>query len=173
MAGHTATDATRLGRRLALACIDALRTGGTGCAAADPARLAFPPRGKPRYAGGPDFSIAHSAPLVACAAVSQGAVGLDVECDDTVERLTLAAICDAGERTLARTLGKRALWMAKEAALKAGGGTIEQIGAVHVHAGGAEFRAVRYHAQPVLLGNRWPACLMTSERGVPFEVRRL
>lgn len=173
MGGHTASDETQLGRRLARACIAALQAEEAGGEAADPARFAFPPRGKPRYAGGPDFSIAHSAPIVACAAVTRGDVGLDVECDEAIERLTLGAICDAGELELVRTLGVRAVWMAKEAALKAGGGTIEQIASVRVCAGGAQFRAVQYHAQPILLGNRWPACVMTSEPAVPFEVRSL
>ncbi|MBV6417081.1 MAG: hypothetical protein CMLOHMNK_01717 [Steroidobacteraceae bacterium] len=171
--GHTASDETRIGRRLAHACIDALRSVEPVFAAADPARIENAPRGKPRCPGGPDFSIAHSAPLIACAAVTRGDVGLDVECDDAVERLTFATICDADELVLARAIGARRFWMAKEAALKAGGGTIEEIGSVRVHAGGASFRGVRYHARDVDIDGRWAACLMTSEPDVPFEVCRL
>lgn len=169
--GHAACDESQVGRQLALACIEALRGSGHSAAPADPAHLEFPPRGKPRYPGGPQFSVSHSAPLVACAAVTHGEVGLDVECDETVERLTLATICDAAERELARTIGTRRVWMAKEAALKAGGGTIEQIGAVRVFPGGASFRDVRYHECRIELAGRWPVCLMTSEPGVRFEVR--
>lgn len=173
LTGHAAPDETQAGRLLALACIDALQAAGEGASPADPARLEFPPRGKPRYPGGPRFSISHSAPLVACAAVSHGEIGLDVECDASVQRLTLATICDEAERELAREIGTHRLWLAKEAALKAGGGTIEHIGAVRVFAGGASFRGVRYHESRLELEGRWPACLMTSEPDVPFEVRRL
>ncbi len=171
MPAHAARDESQAGRALALACIDALRVPGGRARPADPARLEFPPRGKPRYPGGPRFSVSHSAPLVACAAVSLGEVGLDVECEAAVERLTLATICDDAERELAREIGTRRVWMAKEAALKAGGGTIEQIAAVRVFAGGATFREVRYHECRIELEGRWPVCVMTSEPGVPFDVR--
>lgn len=172
-AGHTAAGQSQAGRRLARECIDALRAAGAGSAGSGPVQLEFPPRGKPRCPGGPDFSISHSGPLVACAAVSHGAVGLDLECDPAVERLTLATICDDAERDLARRIGTHRLWLAKEAALKAGGGTIEHIAAVRVFEGGAVFGGVRYHGQHVALGSRWPACIMTSLAGVPFEVRSL
>jgi phosphopantetheinyl transferase len=173
MAGHSADDESQAGRRLALACIDALCAGDPGAQPADPAQLARVPRGKPRYPGGPQFSISHSAPLVACAAVSRGEVGLDVECDAAAHRLTLATICDEAELGLARQSGVLRVWLAKEAALKAGGGTIEHIGAVRVSPGGATFRGVHYHEHRLELEGRWPACVMTSEPGVAFEVRRL
>lgn len=173
LTGHTAHEASRAGRRLALACIDALRVAGEGAVPADPERLEFPPRGKPCYPGGPQFSISHSMALVACAAVSHGDVGLDVECDDAVLRLTLATISDDAERALAREIGVRRVWMAKEAALKAGSGTIEHIGAVRLFAGGATFRGRRYHECRLTLADDCPAAVMTSEPGVPFEVYRL
>jgi phosphopantetheinyl transferase len=173
LTGHTVSEASRIGRRLALACIDALRVAGESAGPADPGRLQFPPRGKPHYPGGPQFSISHSLPLVACAAVSHGDVGLDVECDDAVLRLSLATISDDAERTLAREIGVRHVWMAKEAALKAGGGTIEHIGAVRVFAGGATFRGRCYHECRLALADDRPAAVMTSEPGVPFEVHRL
>lgn len=172
-AGHTADEQSQAGRRLALACIEVLRAAPAGAAPVDPASFEFPPRGKPRCVGGPDFSISHSAPLVACAAVSHGEVGLDVECDASVGRLTLATICDEAERAIAREKGVLHVWLAKEAALKAGGGTIEHIGAVRVVAGGASFRGAHYHEQRLELAGRWPACVMTSEPGVAFEVRCL
>ena len=173
LAGHTAHEESQAGRRLALACVEALRDTQAGAAAVDPGLFEFPPRGKPRLAGGPDFSISHSAPLVACAAVSRGEVGLDVECDASIGRLTLATICDEAERDMVRAMGALHVWIAKEAALKAGGGTIEHIGAVRVFAGGASFRGAHFHAQRLELAGRWPACVMTSEPGVPFEVRCL
>ncbi len=173
LAGHSANDESQAGRRLALACIDALRDARQDAAAADPGLLECAARGKPRYPGGPDFSISHSAPLVACAAVSHGEVGLDVECDAAAARLTLATICDDAERALARECGVLRVWLAKEAALKAGGGTIERIGAVRVFAGGATFGGVRYFEQRLELEGRWPAALMTSESCMPFEVQRL
>jgi len=162
-------DLSRAGIELALACIDALDSGAP---AARVESLVFPPRGKPWMPGAPQFSVSHSAPVVACAAVSQGDVGLDVECDTTADRLTLATVCDDDELELARRIGVRELWVAKEAALKAAGGTIEQIAGVRVDAGGASFRGVRYHAHRIALDAPCPACVMTSEPHVQFEVRR-
>lgn len=162
-------DPSRAGIALALACIDAL---GNGAHAARADAIVFPPRGKPWMPGAPQFSVSHSVPIVACAAVSHGEVGLDVECDATADRLTLAAICDDSELALARQIGVRSLWVAKEAALKAGGGTIEQIAGVRVYPGGASFRGARYHEHRVALATECPACIMTSEPDVQFEVRR-
>jgi len=162
-------DPSRAGIALALACIDAL---GEGAPAARADALVFPSRGKPWLRGAPQFSVSHSGPLVACAAVARGDVGLDVECDPTADRLTLATICDERELALARQIGVRSLWVAKEAALKAGGGTIEQIAGVRVYPGGASFRGARYHEQRVALDGGCPACVMTSEPDVQFEVRR-
>lgn len=87
--------------------------------------------------------------------------------------VSLATISDDAERTLAREIGVRHVWMAKEAALKAGGGTIEHIGAVRVFAGGATFRGRCYHECRLALADDRPAAVMTSEPGVPFEVHRL
>lgn len=162
-------DLSRAGLALALACIDAL---GAGTSAARADAMIFPPRGKPRMPGAPQFSVSHSAPIVACAAVSQGDVGLDVECDPAADRLTLAMICDDTELALARRIGVRGLWIAKEAALKAGGGTIEQIAGVRVYPGGASFRGAHYHEHRIELDGQCPACIMTSEPDVQFEVRR-
>jgi len=161
-------DPSRAGIALALACIDAL---GEGAPAARADALVFPPRGKPWMPGAPQFSVSHSGPLVACAAVARGDVGLDVECDAAADRLTLATICDEGELALARRIGVRKLWVAKEAALKAGGGTIEQIGGVRVYSGGASFRGAHYHEHRLALADDCPACIMTSEPDVHFEVR--
>ena len=77
-------DPSRAGITLALACIDAL---GDGAQAARADALVFPPRGKPWMPGAPQFSVSHSVPIVACAAVSHGEVGLDVECDAAADRL--------------------------------------------------------------------------------------
>lgn len=166
MHAGAARDESRLGGALARACIAALAPGFAAAA------IQRPPRGKPFVRGAPCFSIAHSAPLVACAAVARGEVGLDFECDAAVGRLTLATICDAAERELAAQLGVPAVWIAKEAALKAGGGTVEQLARVRVDARGARFRGRRYHAHCIELDGRWPACIMTSAREVRFDVHR-
>lgn len=178
MCVDAARDESRRGEQLARACIAALTCGPRDARdpchpLAAPAAILRPPRGKPFVAGAPCFSVSHSAPLVACAAVAQGEVGLDVECDAAIDRLTLATICDPAELELARELGVGAVWVAKEAALKAGGGTVEQLASVRVDARGARFRGNCYHAHRLEIDGRWPACIMTSAAGVRFDVRRV
>jgi phosphopantetheinyl transferase len=117
--------------------------------------LHFPQHGKPHLAGpadGPDFSISHSGPWVACAAVAHGLVGLDLELG------TEAAQAD---------------WAAREAALKACGAGIVAARAVELHAQGAICCGVSLHARTLALFPGAAACVMTSRvlRGV--EARAL
>lgn len=119
-----------------------------------PGELVFPEGGKPRLARapaaarpGPDFSIAHSGPWVACAAVAHGLVGLDVE-HGTEARLEA--------------------WVAREAALKACGAGLAEARDVELSEGGARCRGVALEALPLALFPGAAACLMTS-----LPVRRL
>ncbi|HVH84186.1 MAG TPA: hypothetical protein VM713_07720 [Steroidobacteraceae bacterium] len=113
-----------------------------------PGELAFPEGGKPRLARaagdsgeGPDFSISHSGPWVACAAVARGRVGFDVE------------------------LGSEARlesWAAREAALKACGASLTEARDVELIEGGARCRDMRLHALRLELFPGAAACVMTS-----------
>jgi hypothetical protein len=168
--GHSAEVGreSRIGRALALAAVSGLRDR-----APDAAAFVWPYRGKPRVAGGPQFSIAHSAPLVACVAVDRGAVGFDVECDARADSLAFAHVFDDAERDLAALQGARRVWMAKEAALKAHGGTIEHIGSVRVDATGAAWGARRYFRHDITIAGRWAACVMTDVRELDIEQRAI
>ena len=134
---------------LAAAC----RVLGCGFDAAD---LEYPGRGKPRLRGGPEFSIAHGAGLVACAAAGGGCLGLDVEADGAVGAAPLRLVLDAEERaTLAA--GARAAtdaWVMKEAVLKAAGLGIGHARDVQLRQeqgwlAGARYELTRVHLSPL------------------------
>jgi 4'-phosphopantetheinyl transferase len=111
--------ATLLG--LALLCDCASAAGIRAPAAGD---LLFPPGGKPRWPGGPGFSIAHAAGRAACALAPPGSeVGLDLEAEHDVSPQDLRLVADARElaQYAAAGLGAAALWTAKEAVSKAAG----------------------------------------------------
>ena len=101
-------------------------------------------------AGDADFSIAHSAPFVGCAALARGRVGLDIE-------------MGAGAR-LARLV-------AREAALKAAGLTLAAFPEVELEEGGARCRGVRWHARELAEFPGARACLMTSSPLAHVEAR--
>jgi len=125
---------------------------------ADCARAAgrLPPRrgeleaevgGKPRWKGGPDFSISHAGGRVACAlATGAGCVGLDIEPCDMVSSEDLRLVASAAElgRFRAEGLGPADLWTAKEAVIKAAGATIAAIDRVAATPASARFDGVDY-----------------------------
>lgn len=106
----------------------ALRARGL---ALDAARLRYPGRGRPTLPGGPEFSIAHAAGLVACA-VADSPIGLDLEALDAVRPEQLRLVLSADERAAvaAGTLDATDAWVMKEAVLKAAGRGIDAAGAV-------------------------------------------
>jgi 4'-phosphopantetheinyl transferase len=99
--------------------------------ALDAARLRYPERGRPTLPGGPEFSIAHAAGLVACA-VADAPIGLDLEALAAVRPEHLRLVLSAGERAavVAGTLDATDAWVMKEAVLKAAGQGIDAAGAV-------------------------------------------
>jgi hypothetical protein len=99
-----------------------------------------------------DFSIAHSAPLVGCAALARGRVGLDIE---------------VGAGTHLEHL------VAREAALKAAGLTLAAFPEVALEPGGARCRGVRWHARALADFPGACACLMTSHPVAHVETRAL
>lgn len=146
----------------------ARRTLGWNASAA----IHHPSRAKPWFPDGPDFSVSHSGTTLGCAAVTEGAVGFDVEADARARTLTLHTILAPEEREWAERLGAAPAFALKEAVLKAGGGTIEHLAEVRLTADGGEFRGVHYYAQrlPPL---RCAAALVASEPDIDWEWRAL
>jgi hypothetical protein len=132
--------------------------GEKPCLAAEPP-LAAAVGGTPREvrrasrAAGPDFSIAHAGPWVACAAVGRGRVGLDVELG------TEARIAD---------------WVVREAALKATGEGLRALRDVReLEWRGADlcWRGERWHLRRLDLFPGASACVLTSSAPPTVEVR--
>ena len=120
--------------------------------------LRFPEDAKPRIAGGPYFSISHTARRVACAASRECDIGLDHE-------------DYAGVEALARL--KR--WTAIEATLKAAGAGLRRADAVEVDAelscsrlDGAEYSLIALDFGPGIV-----ACLAAGSRPDAIEIQRL
>jgi hypothetical protein len=97
-----------------------------------------------------DFSIAHSAPFVGCAALASGRVGLDIEVGGGMRLEHLVA---------------------REAALKAAGLPLAAFPEVELEAGGARCRGVRWHARELAHFPGACACLMTSRPVAHIEAR--
>jgi len=100
---------------------------------------------------GPDFSIAHAGPWVACAAFSGGRVGLDVEMG------TDARIAD---------------WVVREAALKATGAGLRaarEVRALEWGARAAWWRGERWHLERLDLFPGASACVLTSSAPATVE----
>ena len=102
---------------------------------------------------GLDFSIAHSGPWVACAALARGRVGLDVEMG------TDARIAD---------------WVVREAALKASGEGLRAAQAVRAldwSQAHACWRGERWHLRRLDLFPGASACVLTSIAPLTIEAR--
>jgi phosphopantetheinyl transferase len=110
--------------------------------------LRVPADGKPTFLDGPSFSIAHSSTRVAVAVGESCELGLDVEEEG------------AGGRT-ARELER---WTATEAALKAMGGGLRELHAVHLDddLAGARLQGTRLHLHSVNLVERCVARLASA-----------
>jgi len=120
--------------------------------------LRFPEGAKPSVAGGPYFSISHTARRVACAASRECDVGLDHE-------------EFSGDEAPARLRH----WTAIEATLKAAGAGLRRTGAVEVN---RELRFSRlddteYTLVPLDLGPGVVACLAVSSHPDAIEIQRL
>ena len=98
---------------------------------------------KPRLAA-TDFSISHTGPWVACAALARGSVGLDLE-------------MGADERI--------ANWVMREAALKASGDglrALREVGELQLSGGRLEWRGESWHVRRLEGFAGAAACLVTS-----------
>lgn len=138
-----------LGRALLLDCARAAGRHPPG-----PGDLVATAGGKPRWHGGPDFSISHAGGHVACAlAAGEGCVGLDIEPCDAVSREDLRLAASAAELGLFDAAGLRPadLWTSKEAVIKAAGATIAAIDRVAATPAGARLDGVDYQLRRVTL----------------------
>lgn len=101
--------------------------------------LQFPDRGKPFWPGGPDFSVSHAGGLAACAVISHGRIGLDLEPTGAVAPLTLRRVSTDEEMAglQARGLTPTDGWVMKEAAVKRVGRGIGALAMVRLHSDGA------------------------------------
>ena len=123
--------------------------------------LVFAPGAKPRLPGGPDFSISHSEHWVGVAVAAAGEIGFDIE-SVLADRLALRSVCDPIELAAIRDAGATAMWVAKEAALKAWGLGILDATRVRIRGNMARLgsRQLALHPITELAGAR--ACIATG-----------
>ena len=147
---------------VALAC--RLLTEAAGCAF-EPCELRYTASGKPHAPGLPEFSIAHADGWVLCALASAGAIGVDVEPLAPAAQLPRwDLVFDAAECRAARTpRAALAIWTAKEAALKAAGGTLAEVAQVRVRGRRVEFRGRRWHCRAPRVAPRMVTRLVTAQ----------
>ncbi len=164
---HAEGGASRAGRRLAAAALGELL--GREVA---PAELRAHPGGKPQLAAGPDFSISHAGSWVAAVATTEGQIGLDIETGDA-DRWSLRGVCDAVELAVLAVQGAAAMWVAKEAALKAWGLSVREAPRVRVRGAMAHLDGATLHLQPLAQFAGARACVATSAPPSPIEFREL
>jgi hypothetical protein len=145
---------------LALALAGAARLRGRRV---EPGELRFPSNGKPGLAGGPSFSVAHSATRVAVAISDDSEVGLDLE-DST------AAAPDDVRATL-----RLQRWTAIEAALKAVGAGLRSAAELRMSGdlATASFTGIGINLQRVAIAADCVACLATLARIADVRVERI
>jgi hypothetical protein len=141
----------------------------------DVASLEFPADGRPAWAGGPGFSIAHAAGLVVCAfGAGDDATGVDVEATHAVSASDLRLVTDADERALldARVLTPAALWTRKEAALKWAGLGLRHAASPRVGSDAVTLAGTRLQAVTVALQGGCVASLVAAVALEPVAVAR-
>jgi 4'-phosphopantetheinyl transferase len=136
-------------------------------------RLRASGRGKPTLIGGPDFSIAHAGRRVACAVLTRGRVGLDLEPRAAVRMSHLRLALNARERAAlaAGRLTPADAFVMKEAAIKAAGASIAALPRVRLRGRRAWLDASTFRLTPVNLGGRYSAWIATDKRAPRARVR--
>ena len=137
--------------------------------------LQFPERGKPFWPGGPDFSVSHADGLVACAVISQGRIGLDLEPAGAVAPLTLRRVCTDEEMASlqARGLTPTDGWVMKEAAVKQVGRGIGALASARLNSEGATIDGVLCQFIRVELADSHVTWLAVDRGGVGIETSRI
>ena len=146
---------------VALACT---LLGGAGGGRIEPRSLRYSKSGKPHAPGLPQFSIAHAGRWVVCALASDGAVGVDIESLAPPQALPAwRQVFDAEELAAARSPRLAlAIWTAKEAALKAAGGSFAELAQVRVRGRELRFRGRHWHCHAPRVAPGLIARLVTS-----------
>jgi hypothetical protein len=155
-----------------LAGLALLRAAAHAAGLASPvlAQLEFPEGGKPRWPGGPDFSVSHGGGHVACALIlPTGRVGVDLERGEAAAWPELRLVLAPGERVGASAEEATAAWVGKEAVLKAAGATLAEIAGVAISGARAEFDGRPWRlSRPVLVPGI--ACAVASDAAAVVEV---
>ncbi|MCU0975866.1 MAG: hypothetical protein MUC71_06070 [Steroidobacteraceae bacterium] len=140
-----------------------------GLAPPDLARLEFPDRGKPRWPGGPDFSVSHGGGHVGCALIfPTGRVGLDLERADAACWHDLRLVLAPGESPGEGAEQATEVWVGKEAVLKAAGATLAEAAAVALLGATADFGGRRWQlSRPALAPGI--ACAVASDAVAALE----
>jgi len=113
-------------------------------------RLSWSRRGKPGWADGPPFSIAHSAGYAVCAVAPAGMqLGVDIEPLGRVRDATLRLVTTAAERAqlAGGAADATALWTCKEAVLKAAGAGLADVRRVAIDGDIGRLDGASYHLQ--------------------------
>lgn len=138
-----------------------------------PSVLCFPEQGKPRWPGGPDFSISHAAGRVACALAPAGVgVGLDIEAAGAAEAAVLRLVVAGPELAdhVRAGLTPTDLWAAKEAVVKLTGAGITGAGRVAVSVSTARDGDGSYViSRPAVAAGC--CCAVASTHPLPVDVR--
>lgn len=142
-------DGARLASLLGLALL-ASAAAAAGYGPPPWAALQFDEGRKPLWPGGPAFSVSHAAGRVGCAVAARGSViGFDLERQQAVAASDLRLVATSREREAmaAGRLSASRLWVAKEAVLKAAGGSVREAGAVQIEPPTGHLHGVSYHLQ--------------------------
>jgi phosphopantetheinyl transferase len=121
--------------------------------------------GKPRWADGPDFSIAHAAGFAVCAVAAPGvAIGVDLESADAVNPQSLRLVTSASERAQIGAGGRSAtaLWTCKEAVLKAAGTGVAAAREVEINDAVGHHAGREYHLMRIDLDRNLVLTIATS-----------
>ncbi len=134
------------------------------------AQLEFPDGGKPRWPGGPDFSISHGGGHAGCAIILPvGQVGLDLERSDAATWRDLRFVLAPGECPGGSAAEATAAWVAKEAVVKATGATLAEAASVVLSGATAAFGGRRWRlSRPVLAPEI--SCAVASDAEAGLEI---
>lgn len=108
--------------------------------------LRWPEGGKPQWPGGADFSLSHGGGFAGCALLAApGRVGLDLEAAGAASAVELRLVRHPADPVFSGSPAEAtALWVAKEAVLKAAGVGIAEASSVRVRPDSADFGGSRW-----------------------------
>lgn len=122
-----------------------------------------------------DFSITHSASLVACAVAQHARVGLDAERRRPVDASGWHRYVSAGERSLVARYPERLLpiWTCKEAVAKAHGGGLADVASVCLDGNRAVLHGRTWFLTPVALHPDYVVHLASDTRSAIVAIHRI